>query len=86
MNGFVIAPLLESLIDEESQSWLTVDNLPQKHIFLLAYCVLSSFNYILLRTAAILYLLLHNVTHLYRLCDCESFGAGQVHFEKLSQP
>ena len=37
---------------------------------------MASYNYILLRTALILYLLLHTSRYLDHPCDCESFRAG----------
>jgi hypothetical protein len=46
------------------------------------WCLASYNNYILLRTAAIHYLLLHTLTHLDRLRDCESFRAGQENFRE----
>jgi hypothetical protein len=51
------------------------DGAEDGHTFIVA---LASYNYILLRIAAILYLLPHTLTHLDRLSDCESFKAEQV--------
>jgi len=42
----------------------------EEHII---YWLGNTINYILLRTAAILYLLSHTLTQLDRLSDCESF-------------